>query len=62
VETFNGSLRDECLNVNWFALLEETKRALEAWRRDYNAGRPHSSLKDLSPDEFARTIKALDPA
>jgi putative transposase len=62
VETFNGSLRDECLNVNWFAPLEEAKRALEAWRRDYNASRPHSSLKDLSPDEFARTIKALEPA
>lgn len=62
VETFNGSLRDECLNVNWFASLAEAKHALEDWRRDYNESRPHSALKELSPDEFARTIKELEPA
>jgi putative transposase len=62
VETFNRSLRDECLNINWFASLAEARQALEVWRKHYNESRPHSSLKDLSPDEFARTIKALEPA
>jgi hypothetical protein len=36
VETFNGSLRDECLNVHWFETLEDAKATIEAWRRDYN--------------------------
>jgi putative transposase len=62
VETFNGSLRDECLNIHWFASLTEARRVLEAWRIDYNCSRPHSALKELSPDEFARTIKELEPA
>ena len=62
VETFNGSLRDECLNLNWFASLTEARQVLETWRRDYNESRPHSALKDLSPAEFVRTIKELEPA
>ena len=62
VETFNGSLRDECLNTNWFTSLTEARGVLEASRRDYNESRPHSSLKELAPDEFARTMKALGPA
>jgi putative transposase len=62
VETFNGSLRDECLNVNWFATLPEARAMLETWRRDSNESRPHSALKDLAPDEFARRIKPLGPA
>lgn len=62
VETFNGSLRDECLNVHWFASLAEAKSVLEAWRRDYNESRPHSALNDLPPAEYARRIKGLEPA
>ena len=62
VETFNGSLRDECLNVHWFKTLTEAKQVLEAWRRDYNESRPHSSLNDMTPAEFARNIKELEPA
>jgi putative transposase len=62
VETFNGSLRDECLNVHWFKTLAEAKQVLEAWRRDYNESRPHSSLNDMTPAEFARNIKELEPA
>lgn len=58
IETFNGSLRDECLNVHWFASLEEAKQQIEAWRTDYNESRPHMSLKDLSPAEFARRAGA----
>lgn len=43
VETFNGSLRDECLNVNWLASLVEAQGLLEAWRQDYNESRPQCS-------------------
>lgn len=60
VETFNGSLRDECLNVHWFGSMAEANGVLEAWRRDYNESRPHSALKDLTPSEFAGKIKRLD--
>ena len=62
VETFNGSLRDECLNVNWFASLAEAQGLLEAWRQDYNESRPHSALNDLTPAEYARKIKEMGPA
>jgi len=62
VETFNGSLRDECLNVHCSKTLTEAKQVLEAWRRDYNEPRPHSSLRDMTPAEFARTNKELEPA
>lgn len=54
IETFNGSFRDECLNLHWFESLVEAKREIEAWRRDYNGSRPHMALKDLTPSEFAR--------
>ncbi|HNK19620.1 MAG TPA: integrase core domain-containing protein, partial [Piscinibacter sp.] len=43
-ESFNGRLRDECLNVEWFRTRREAKIVIEAWRRHYNAERPHSSL------------------
>lgn len=54
VESFIGSFRDECLNVNWFLSLEDARHKIEAWRRDYNEFRPHSSLGNLSPEEFAK--------
>ena len=53
IESFNGSLRDECLNTNWFLSIEDAQEKLEAWRRDYNQFRPHSSLDNMTPDEFA---------
>lgn len=53
VESFNGKFRDECLNENWFADLAHACRTIEAWRRDYNEIRPHSSLGGLPPKEFA---------
>ncbi len=52
-ESFIGSLRDECLNVNWFLLLEDACDKIEQWRLDYNNFRPHSSLDNLTPNEFA---------
>ena len=54
IESFNGSLRDECLNVNWFASVADAKATIEAWRREYNESRPHMALDGLSPAEFAR--------
>jgi putative transposase len=55
VESFNGRLRDECLNANWFTNLNDARRKIEVWRRDYNQERPHSSLGYLSPTAFAKT-------
>jgi putative transposase len=53
IESFNGRLRDECLNVHQFASLAEAQAIIEAWRVDYNTRRPHSSLGHLTPSEFA---------
>ena len=53
VESFNGRLRDECLNANWFPTLMEAQRKVEAWRNEYNSERPHSSLGYRTPIEFA---------
>ncbi len=51
-ESFNGRLRDECLNVEWFNNIAEAKVVVEKWRRHYNEERPHSSLKYQTPVEF----------
>ena len=59
IESFNGSFRDECLNVNWFLSLEDARDKIEAWRQDYNEFRPHSSLGNLTPDEFAKKSRFL---
>jgi putative transposase len=53
VESFNGRLRDECLNENWFGDLAEARETIEAWRQDYNQCRPHSALGYRTPEEFA---------
>src|SRR6266436_6247493 len=53
VESFNGRLRDECLNANWFLSLADAKAKIEAWRRHYNESRPHTALGWLTPHEFA---------
>jgi putative transposase len=54
IESFNGRLRDECLNANWFTSLSNARRKIETWRQHYNQQRPHSSLNYLPPAEFAR--------
>lgn len=51
-ESFNSRLRDECLNDNWFLSLRHAREVIEAWRKDYNTVRPHSSLGGLAPQEF----------
>jgi len=58
VESFNGRLRDECLNASWFLTLVGARTKIEQWRVEYNEDRPHSSLEYLSPNEFARKIVA----
>lgn len=52
IESFNGKLRDECLNENWFSSLDEAKKLIEEWRNDYNEKRPHTALDGLTPREF----------
>ena len=56
IESFNGKFRDECLNEHWFISLAHARNVIEAWRIEYNTERPHSSLGDLTPEEFARAI------
>ncbi len=58
IESFNGSVRAECLNENWFLSLEDAKEKIESWRRDYNEHRPHSALGNLAPREFASSGQA----
>lgn len=57
IESFNGSLRDECLNTNWFLSLQDAADKIESWRRDYNGYRPHSSLQGLTPDQICSEMK-----
>ena len=53
VESFNGRLRDECLNEHWFEDVAQARRIIEDWRVDYNTRRPHSALGYRTPEEFA---------
>lgn len=52
IESFNGRLRDECLNQHWFRSVNDARQIVEAWRLDYNQTRPHSSLGGLTPEEY----------
>jgi putative transposase len=54
IESFNGKFRDECLNSHWFMSMEDARQIIEGWRVDYNEERPHSSLGQLTPADFAR--------
>ena len=60
-ESFNGRLRDECLNENWFLSLKHAREVIEGWRKDYNEARPHSALEGLSPNEYIESIGELYP-
>jgi putative transposase len=60
IETFNGSLRDECLNLHWFETIEEARRLVEAWRIDYNESRPHMALGNQTPQEYALRASILN--
>lgn len=54
-ESFNGRLRDECLNEHWFESLADARSKIEAWRIDYNTVRPHSSLGNIPPAIYAKS-------
>lgn len=56
IESFNGKFRDECLNENWFMSMHNARTIIEEWRQDYNNERPHSSLGNLTPEEFIRKL------
>ena len=58
VESFNGTFRSECLNIHWFMDMKEATQLIEAWRQEYNESRPHASLDDRTPSEFASQIAA----
>ena len=58
VESFNGKLRDECLNTHWFTSLRQARNIIESWRTDYNEARPHSALGYATPKEFANRSSA----
>ena len=56
IESFNGRLRDECLNEHWFVSLGHAKTIIEAWRQEYNNERPKKSLGGLTPAAYARQL------
>ena len=56
VESFNGRLRDECLNEHWFLNLAHAQAIIEAWRREYNEERPKKALGGLTPSAYARQL------
>jgi putative transposase len=60
-ESFNGRLRDECLNVNEFESIDHARQKIEAWRIDYNEQRPHGALGHLTPSEFANAGRTAVP-
>jgi putative transposase len=59
VESFNGRLRNECLNVGWFRTLADARAKTANWRDEYNDEGPHSSLDHRTPNEFAQ-LKTSD--
>jgi len=58
-ESFNGRLRDECLNTNWFVSVRQAREFIENWRLDYNEVRPHCSLKGETPKESIESVAGL---
>lgn len=59
IESFNGRLREECLNQHWFESLEDARQILEKWRIEYNTERPHSSLANRTPFEHLRYMAEI---
>ena len=60
-ESFNGKFRDECLGMQWFKNRIDAKVAIDSWRKMYNEVRPHSSLRNLTPSEYARRSSTTSP-
>lgn len=57
IESFNGKFRDECLNEHVFVNIKSAQEIIESWRQDYNTNRPHSSLNDMTPEEFSAAFQ-----
>jgi putative transposase len=60
IEAFNGRFRQECLNAHWFLSVADAQEKVQAWRNHYNAERPHSSLGNLTPEDFAQQSQISD--
>jgi putative transposase len=58
IESFNGKFRDECLNEHWFITMAQARRVIELWRIEYNTERPHSSIGNITPEEYAEKLMA----
>ncbi len=56
VESFNGKFRDYCLDLHWFASIEDARSTIERWRSHYNCERPHRSIGNKPPAVFAREV------
>jgi putative transposase len=59
--SFNGRLRDECLDATWFWTLAEAQATIEAWRVEFNTARPHGGLASRTPAEFVRELGSVNP-
>lgn len=57
VESFNGRLREECLNTHWFESIDDARAKLSSWKEEYNFRRPHSALDFQTPSEFAAAMR-----
>lgn len=60
IESFNGKFRDECLNEHWFLSMRHARKVIEAWRHEYNDERPHSTLGNQTPKQFAEGLLTAD--
>lgn len=60
IESFDGSLWDECLNIRWFFSPEDVQDKLDNWRREYNHERKHSSINDITSAEFTRSLQKYE--
>ena len=59
LESFNGTFRDECLNVHWFRSLADARQIITAWKEEYTTERPHSALNGRTPVEGAATHQLI---
>jgi len=58
IESFNGRFREECLNIHWFASVDDAQQKIDASRWDYNENHPHRALAGLTPREYAQRVMA----
>lgn len=62
IKSFNGKVRDECLNENWFESLTRAREVITIWRQDYNEVRPHGTIGRIPPAEFAAKHRKPNPS